>query len=188
MNSTANSFHNRLDTNVRAYQAFNPKGWGPIRAPVLTTYTQKVTYQFFPHFHPYVLQLARELTETDSVFDLLAMNVLYQANPDGSLQAIPDSTRAVISFAGGAQLLDANQDPVVTGAPLTLLDSSSPLSISIPGATAFVKVDGSTWSLDGGLTTSLSLPISIPNSITRAIQIKLPAGTPVRPPHSTPST
>ena len=82
---------------MRRFQAFQAKsGWGPIVAPVFTTYNVSLTYQFYPHFHPYVLQLAKELSDTDSVFDLLAMNVLYQANPDGSLQAIPDSTRAVL--------------------------------------------------------------------------------------------
>ena len=82
INSTGNSFHLQTDSGVRVTQTYNTlSGWGPNPASVLTTYNLTLTYQFYPHFHPYVLQLARELSQTDSVFDLLAMNVLYQANP-----------------------------------------------------------------------------------------------------------
>src|ERR1700685_2216176 len=118
-NSTGISFHTALDANVRAFQQYQvQQGWGPIVSNILTTYNIDATCQFFPHFHPYVLQLARELSQTDSVFDLLAMNVSYQSNPDGSLQAIPNSTRAVLSSAPtSAQLVDANQNPVLSGAP-----------------------------------------------------------------------
>src|ERR1039458_5424773 len=92
------SFHGTLDSNVRAVQAYNPKiGWGPILAPLYTTYNFSLSYQFYPHFHPYVLQLAETLSETDSVSDLLGMDVLYQSNSDGSLQAISNSTRAMLS-------------------------------------------------------------------------------------------
>jgi hypothetical protein len=92
------SFHNEIDTNVHAYQTYQPKsGWVTNPATLLTTYSLNLTYQFHPHFHPYVLQLARELSDTDSVFDLLAMNVLYQqTDSNGSLEAIPNSTGAVL--------------------------------------------------------------------------------------------
>src|SRR5580704_4323302 len=190
MNPTLNNFHNGIDTNIHSFQAFQSQaGWGPIKAPILTTYNIGLTYQFYPHFHPYVLQLARELSDTDSVFDLLGMNVLYQTNSDGSLQAIPNSTRAVLfNLPAGAQLLDANQNPVLSGGPLTLLDSNTPLSISIPGSTAFVNADGSTSTLSGAVTVSLPLPISIPNSITSGVQVTLPAGTGVIASGSTAST
>jgi len=124
--SAGSSFHNLIDATIRPFQAYQPKsGWGPILSNILTTYNLNVTYKFFPHFHPYVLQLAQELSQTDSVFDLLAMNVSYQANPDGSLQAIPNSTQAVLSSAPTVtQLLDANQNPVLSGAALILLDAS----------------------------------------------------------------
>ena len=182
--SAASSFHNALDANVRPYQGYQVVGgWGPINANILTTYNLDVTYQFFPHFHPYVLQLARELSETDSVFDLLAMNVSYQANPDGSLQAIRNSTRAVLSAAPtSTQLLDANQNKVLAGAPLTLMDAGSPLSVLIPNGTLCVNSDGSpfgTLAVVAGITVSLTLPITIPNAIVSGIQISLPSGTSV---------
>src|SRR5271169_4537435 len=184
------SFHGIVDSNVRALQAYNTKtGWGPIAASIYTTYNFSLSYQFYPHFHPYVLQLAETLAETDSVFDLLAMNVLHQANPDGSLQAIPNSTRAVLSsVGGGTQLLDANQKPVLAGAPLTILDSNTPLSISVPAAASFINPDGSTAALSAAVAVSLALPISIPNSINSGVSLTLPAGTGVIPSGSTTSS
>jgi hypothetical protein len=184
------SFHSTVDSNVRGLQAYNPStGWGPIHASVYTFYNFSLSYQFYPHFHPYVLQLAKELSETDSVFDLLALNVLYQANPDGSLQAIPNSTRAVLSsVGGGGQLLDADQNPVLAGAPLTILDSNAPLSISIPASTSFINSDGSRATLSAAVAASLMLPISIPNSINNGLSVTLPAGTGIIASGSTTST
>src|SRR5271165_2714571 len=189
LNPNENNFHTGLDANVRAFQEFHSHlGWGPITGLLITTYSLSLTYQFYPHFHPYVLQLAKKLADTDSVFDLLAMNVLYQANSDGSLQAIPNSTRAVLfSIPGGAQLLDANQNQVLAGAPLTLLDSNTPLSVSIPATASFINTDGSTSTLSAAVTISLSVPISIPNVITSGVQVILPPGTGVIPSGSTAS-
>lgn len=139
------------------------------------TYDLALTYRFYPHFHPYVLQLARKLSETDSVADMLAMNVQYQTNPDGSIQAIPGSTRAVLSSFPGTQLLDNNQNPVLPGAPLNLADTSS-LTVLIPDGTTLISADGSTSTLTEGVAVKLKLPISIPNSVTSGVQITLAAG------------
>ena len=182
------SFHNEIDTNVHAYQTYQPKsGWVANPATLLTTYSFNLTYQFHPHFHPYILQLARELSDTDSVFDLLAMNVLYQqADSNGSLEAIPNSTGALLfSLPANAQALDANQNPVLAGAPLTLSDSNAPLSVNIPVGTVLINADGSTSTFASGVSISLSLPISIPNSNARGVQINLPVGTAVIPMGST---
>lgn len=185
MNLSAKSFHNGIDINVISYWINQLKpGWKP--PPVLTTDSWNLTYQFYPHFHPYVLQLAHKLSETDSTFDMLAMNVLYLANSGGSLKAIADSTRAVLSsLPAGAQLLDANKKPALIGAPLTLLDTKSPIKVIIPPGTTFINFDGSTSTLFGGTTVFLLLPISIPNSITSGVQISLLAGTKVIPSGST---
>ena len=183
------SFHGTLDSNVRAIQAYNPKtGWRPILAALYTTYNFDLSYQFYPHFHPYVLQLAETLSETDSVSDLLGMDVLYQPNADGSLQAIPNSTRAVFSSISGGQLLDSNQKPVLAGAPLTILDSNTPLAITVLTGTSFNNLDGSTSSLSAAVSLSLALPISIPNFIANGVAITLPAGTGVIPSDSVTST
>jgi hypothetical protein len=181
------SFHNTIDSNVRALQAYNPRtGWGPILASLYTTYNFSLSYQFYPHYHPYVLQLARTLAETDSVYDLLAMNVQYQANADSSLRAIPNSTRAALATVpGGAQLLDANQKPVLTGAPLTILDSNTPLAITVPAAALFNNLDGSTGSLSAAAAVSLALPIAIPSFATSGVAVTLPAGTSVVPSRTT---
>ena len=187
INRNEMSFHTTLDTDVRAYQTYQAKtGWGPILANELTTYNTNVAYQFRPFFHPYVQQLAKELSDTDSVFDLLGMNVLYEINPaDGSMNAIPDSTRAVLSgLPAGAQLLDSKQKPALMGAPLILLDNNTSLSVNIPNGTTFVDGDGApayALSVNAGITISVPLPISIPKSTASGIQISLPAGTMVIP-------
>ena len=47
------SFHNTIDANARAYQLYTPGGW--ISNPIYITFKERsLTYQFFPHFHPYV--------------------------------------------------------------------------------------------------------------------------------------
>jgi hypothetical protein len=176
-NPTDGNFHTGIDANIRAFQNFQSKGgWGVNTANVLTTYNISVGYQFYPYLHPYVLQLARELSQTDSVFKLLSMDVLYQANPDGSLEAMPDSTRALLSaLPGSAQILDGSQKPIVTGAPLTLLGDGTTLDIEIASGTAYLNADGSTSTLAAKITVSVTLPISIPKTSTSGFQVTLPA-------------
>ncbi len=189
MNAVDLNFHTGIDQNLRAYQIYQQGiGWGPNPVTVLTTYNVSLSYQFYPHLHPYVLQLARTLSQTDSVFDLLAMNVLYATNPDGSLQAIDDSTRAILSsLPAGAQLLDGAGNPAVAGAPLSILNgASSTLQIQIPSGTGYVNADGSTGSLAAALAVTLALPIPIPNSPTSGFQVKLTDGTLVIFPAETP--
>jgi Tc toxin complex TcA C-terminal TcB-binding domain len=177
-NSRALSFHNITDATLGAQLNLGTIVQG--RPLLRTAYNLKLTYQFQPHFHPYVLQLARKLSATDSVAQMLAMNVQYQTNPaDGSIKTIPGSTRALLSnVPGGAQLLDSNQNPVQIGAPLNLADVSA-LAVVVPAGTTLVGADGSNSTLSATAQVSLTLPISIPNSITNGVQISLPAGTSV---------
>ncbi len=180
MNAVDLNFHTGIDQNIRAYQIYQSGlGWGPNPVTVLTTYNVSLAYQFYPHLHPYVLPLARTLSQTDSVFDMLAMNILYATNPDGSLQAIADSTRALLSsLPAGAQLLDGAGNPAVAGAPLSILNgASATLAIQIPAGTGYGNADGSTGTLAAALAVTLALPIPIPNSPTSGFQAKLTDGT-----------
>jgi len=179
-NSRALSFHNITDATLGAQLNLGTIVQG--RPLLRTAYNLKLTYQFQPHFHPYVLQLARKLSDTDSVAQMLAMNVQYQTNPvDGSIKTIPGSTRVVLSSVpGGAQLLDSNQNLAPIGAPLNLADVSA-LAVVVPAGTTLVSTDGSSSTLSATAQVSLTLPISIPNSITSGVQINLPAGTSVTP-------
>ena len=177
-NSLTSSFHTIVDATLGT-----PPTLGIVQVghPLLrTAYHLDLTYQFFPHFHPYVLPLARKLSDTDSVAKMLAMNVQYQTNPlDGSIKSIPGSTRVVLSSVpAGAQLLDSEQNPVPMGAPLNLLDASS-LAVLVPAGTTLLSADGSTTTLAAAVQVSLTLPISIPNSTTSGVQLSLPAGTAV---------
>ncbi|MFY9983760.1 MAG: hypothetical protein WAK31_03335 [Chthoniobacterales bacterium] len=186
-NSRALSFHNISDATLGTQLNLGTIVQG--RPLLRTAYSLKLTYQFQPHFHPYVLQLATKLSDTDSVAQMLAMNVQYQTNPvDGSIETIPGSTRVVLSnVPGGAQLLDSDQNPVPIGAPLNLADIS-PLAVVVPAGTTLVGADGSRSTLSATAQVSLTLPISIPNSITSGVQITLPAGTSVTPAGSNSAT
>ncbi|HEY1765299.1 MAG TPA: hypothetical protein VGF85_10275 [Opitutaceae bacterium] len=180
MNAVEANFHTGIDQNVRAYQIYQQGlGWGYNPVTILTTYNVSLSYQFYPHLHPYVLQLARTLSQTDSVFDMLGMSVLYATNPDGSIQAIDDTTRALLAgLPGGAQLLDGAGNPAVAGAPLSILNgAAASLQVQIASGTGFVNADGSAGTLAAGLATTLSLPIPIPNSPTTGFQAKLTDGT-----------
>jgi hypothetical protein len=179
-NSSSLSFHNIVDANLGAQLNLGTIVQG--RPLLRTTYNLKLTYQFRPHLHPYVSQLAKKLSSTGSVAQMLTMNVQYQTNPvDGSIQSIPGSTRVVLSnVPGGAQILDSDQNPVPIGAPLNLADIN-PLAIMVLAGTGLVSADGSSSTLSVTVQVSLALPISIPNSITNGVQISLPAGTSVTP-------
>jgi hypothetical protein len=177
-NSSTSSFHTIVDATLGTQRSL---GTVQVGQPLLRTiYHLDLTYQFYPHFHPYVLPLARKLSETDSVAEMLAMNVQYQTNSlDGSIKSIPGSTRVVLSSVPlGAQLLDSTQNPVPIGAPLNLVDTSS-LAVVVPAGTALLNADGSTSTLATATQVSLTLPISIPNVTNNGVQISLPAGTSV---------
>src|SRR5260370_30087091 len=47
------SFHNLVD-NARAYQTYTAAGAWKLFPPYITIRQRSLTYQMFPHFHPYV--------------------------------------------------------------------------------------------------------------------------------------
>src|SRR6516164_4909860 len=124
-NSPIPSFHSIADATLGSQLGLGLIEQG--RPLLRTTYSLDLTYQFYPHFHPYVLQLARKLSDSDSVADMLAMNVEYQTGSlDGSIKSIPGSTRIVLSTPPlGTPILDSDQNPVPLGTPLTLADANS---------------------------------------------------------------
>src|SRR5215469_11767309 len=130
-NSPTLSFHNIADATLGSRPSLGTMAQG---SPLLrTTHNLDLTYQFYPHFHPYVLPLARELSDTHSVADMLAMNVQYQTDPaNDSIKSIPGSTPVLLSnLPAGTQLLDSDQKPVSIGTPLNLADTS-PLAVAVP--------------------------------------------------------
>ncbi len=54
MSSVNKSFHTTIDRYARAFQVFTPVGsWKP-SGTIVRLRQRKVSYRFFPHFHPYV--------------------------------------------------------------------------------------------------------------------------------------
>ena len=107
------SFHNLAD-RARAYKIYNPGGWKPL-PPYITIRQRSLTYQMFPHFHPYVggtraalpnvdagqLSLIQRLNE-GGLDELQDSDTLYlpQPNPPQNpspLTVQPDSTRATLT-------------------------------------------------------------------------------------------
>jgi hypothetical protein len=170
-NKAYTSFHNNLDAQVRSYQTYQNGEWGVVEVPVFTTVDRGLSYQFFAHFHPYVKALAKELIN-NGVSALLGMDTQYVANPDLSLQTIPNSTRAVLLLPGGTTLSDSNGKPVLSGAPLNLPDSTA---VTLPASTGLVDLNGNSLTLTG--TFHFNLPGFIPASSTNGTQISLPSGT-----------
>src|SRR5579863_8970257 len=132
------SFHNLADRSMRAYQNYTAGGW--MGGTYISFLNRSMTYQFFPHFHPYVggnrtslpdvpsswLSLIQRLQE-GGVGELLDSDTLYmpQPNPSGSqalqpLTVIPDSTRAILSQNTPGTRPDGTTVSLLAGTPVTL--------------------------------------------------------------------
>lgn len=83
-------FHGYYDTKTRPYQTYRPDvGWTREIVRHITTQERSLSYQFFPHFHPYVAELVKRLVEGD-LAGLQDADTDYQKNPDGSFVMLPD--------------------------------------------------------------------------------------------------
>ena len=83
-------FHGYYDIRTRPYQTYRPDlGWTRVITRHITTQERQLSYQFYPHFHPYVTELVKRLVETD-VAGLQESDTDYKKNPDGTLVMLPD--------------------------------------------------------------------------------------------------
>jgi len=83
-------FHGYYDAQVRPYlQYVGDQGWINLSKHI-TIQERTLSYQFYPHFHPYVAELVKQLIEK-SVRGLQAEDTEYLQNSDGSLQTFPAS-------------------------------------------------------------------------------------------------
>src|SRR4051812_6424122 len=124
MEITASSFHNTYDVYVRGFQTYNPENiWKSGR--YITLRDRSVSYQFFPHFHPYVLQLIQRLNE-GGISELQDSDPLYlpQPNTGQPLNVLPNSTRAVLAGATNATRPDGTPISLSAGTPLNLPDAT----------------------------------------------------------------
>ena len=124
MHVSNNSFHNTVDTS-RVYQVYTGADWVVADGHYVTLRNRNLTYQFFPHFHPYVPALVQRLN--DGGFPALQdSDTLYlpQPNPPSGqplqpLTAIPDSTRATLVANVTATRPSGASIALSAGTPLT---------------------------------------------------------------------
>src|SRR5215468_731018 len=165
------SFHNLVDANTRAYQIANVQyQWNPGQG-YITTRNRSLTYQFFPHFHPYVPQLIGRLND-GGVAELQDSDTLYlpQPNPPTALKpltVIPNSTRATLTAnVAAVRPADGTTLSLTAGTPLTLPDQTI---VTIPVGTTVVRLDGSTFQIVAP-PPQVQLPGSLPVSYSSGIQ------------------
>jgi hypothetical protein len=180
MTLTTRSFHNLMDAMARAYQVYTlGGGWEAGLSGTLRHRT--VSYQFFPHFHPYVggsrgpvpgmkLSLIERLDD-GGVAGLQDSDTLYMPQPNlpdhpSPLTVLPNSTRARLTVGvTGTNPSDGTDVPLSAGTPLTLPDFTI---INIPAGTTVAHPDGSTSKL--AAAASVTLPGNIPVSSSSGIQ------------------
>ena len=178
------SFHNLVD-NARAYQTYTTGGAWKLFPPYITIRQRSLTYQMFPHFHPYVggtraawpnvsngqLSLIQRLNE-GGVDELQNSDTLYMPQPNppqtpSPLTVQPGSTRATLTAtvtatrpSGGAST------SLPAGTPLTLPDKAQ---ITVPAGTVIANANGGTTKLAADLT--FPLPGELPVFSASGIQI-----------------
>jgi hypothetical protein len=179
------SFHNLTDTQVRAFQVYKPGiGWGTSWVKWISLRDRSLTYQFFPHFHPYVAQLTQRLNEW-GIGALQDSDTWYEPQPNPSnghllpLTVLPNSTRAILSAAVTGTRPDGTNVSLSAGTPLALPDSAT---VTIPAGTPVAHPDGTTSTL--ATAASIGLPGTLPATLPTGIQWDI-AGTPTVVPNDT---
>jgi len=165
----ASSFHNTYDELVRANKTYTTGGGWTTKDVHITLRDRSVTYEFFPHFHPYVPDLIRRLNE-GGISGLQDSDTLYLPQPANGhpLSVLGDSTRAVLTHPTSATR-DGRNVSLFPGTPLTLRDSTS---VTITAGTTVFNLDGSTYSLpsDQPLTLPGALPLAFSSGLQCTIQ------------------
>jgi Tc toxin complex TcA C-terminal TcB-binding domain len=178
------SFHSLVDSSYRGYLTAAANGaWTPI-LPYITLRERSLTYQFFPHFHPYVggsragltnvpaseLSLIRRLND-GGVDELQDADTVYMPQPNSAatpqpLNVSPNSTRATLTATvTGTRPDGATTLQLAAGTALTLPDSTA---VTIPKLTPVTALDGTMTPL--AAATPFSLPGQIPVTSASGIQ------------------
>jgi len=152
----------------------------------IVTQTRTLRYRFYPHFHPYVRELAKRLIEK-SVPGLQAADTDYVQNSDGTFQTLPFSFQIALPVGLALQLprpgkpteterITLPGSVTVTlpeGVKIKLADGNE---ATLPGSVIahdsqrgarVVQVDGKTADLDSGTVVSLSAvaTVTLPEAI-----------------------
>src|ERR1700731_421207 len=134
-----NSFHKLIDAQVRPYQNYNGATWDPGSVlPIADNYViDGIVYQFYPHFHPYVVNLIQNLNN-GGIAGLQASDTIYQPNTPSMpnqgllLNVYPNTTRAILLNATQVTSNNGTLLNLTPGTPLILLDNSV---VTIPNPT-----------------------------------------------------
>jgi hypothetical protein len=184
MSPAASSFHSLMDY-TRAYQTYTVGGVWKNTPSYITLRQRSLTYQFFPHFHPYVgghravlpnvspsqLSLIQRLND-GGLDELQDSDTLYMPQPNSStppapMTVQPDSTRATLTASITATRPDGSASVVLpAGTPLTLPDSTQ---VSVPSGTVIATTSGGTTTLTAALP--FALPGQIPALSGSGIQV-----------------
>lgn len=177
-------FHNYYDSVTRAGQTYTPtQGWVS-KLGSISIEEYNLSYRFYPHFHPFVLDLVKSLN-AGSVAGLEAEDTHYQTNSsDGSFIPLPDSTRVTLLTATQAtRFSDGASLGLPVGAHLTLADGTV---VTIPNGTPVTLLDGTAGTISPA--AQVTLPCSIPASFPSGTQITLASGSVFILPDQTPVT
>ena len=96
--ATTVAFHGSLDSTVSKYLDLWQDGVGVETITGerhIVEQTRTLRYRFYPHFHPYVRELAKRLIEK-SVSGLQAADTDYMQNSDGTFQTLPFSFQVAL--------------------------------------------------------------------------------------------
>jgi hypothetical protein len=180
----ASSFHNLMEY-TRAYQTYTVGGLWKNIPSYITLRQRSLTYQFFPHFHPYVgghraalpnvllsqLSLIQRLND-GGLDELQDSDTLYMPQPNSStapapMTVQPDSTRATLTASVTATRPDGSASVMLpAGTPLTLPDTTP---VSVPSGTVIATTSGGTTTLTVALP--FALPAQIPALSGSGIQV-----------------
>jgi Tc toxin complex TcA C-terminal TcB-binding domain len=167
------NFHNYDDYTVHAYETYTAgQGWTRQGRPSISIEERSLSYRFYPHFHPYVLDLIKRLN-MGSVAGLQAADTDYQYNSDGSLKTLPNSTRGTLSATMQvSRVSDGSTLTLLAGTPLTFTDGTV---VTIPDNTSITLLDGTPGTIPPA--TQVTLPGSVPVSFSSGTQFA-PGGAP----------
>lgn len=138
------AFHGSLDSIASKYLDNWQDGVETVQGERhIVTQTRSLHYRFYPHFHPYVRELAKRLIEK-SVPGLQAADTHYVQNGDGTFQTLPFSFQVALPKELALQLPKPGQ-PGETEA-ITLPGS---VTVTLPDDVKIVLADGNEATLPG---------------------------------------
>lgn len=171
-------FHGYLDATIYTDLVFKPH-WG---TEIIRKHTviqeRKLSYRFYPHFHPYAEELDKRLIR-GSVRGLQATDTEYK-KIDGMWEALPNSTYLTLPASTPVILSDDSQVTLDGSMRVTLFDGSRAIlgdgaSATLPGTLLLVSSGGMRVALPANKDAILQEGDMV--TLQKGASITLPAGT-----------